>query len=126
MTLSLSYSLSQLRTINPAETDNLEEDDNEQWDATGGEVVHQLEDPHAALSDHRQAEKEVHQNDKGREELSTRPEETRPLVDDARHKWLHRAELTVNAQHEEHDEEEHGPDVGRRQTGHRLGVDDEG
>ena len=49
----------------------------------------------------------------------------RPVVHDAGDQGLHVAELAVDAEHEQHDEEDGGPDHGAGQGEHQVGVGEE-
>lgn len=68
----------------------------------------------------------MNRNNEQGEETSTRTKELWPLIHQPGDERLDRAELRVDAQHQQHDEEEDRPQIGNRQLGNRLGVDDEG
>ena len=94
----------------PADGDCLEKDAPKQRHAAGRVEVHQLEHIDTVPGDHGQAQDE-HEHGHGQGELlAVRLQGLRPVVHQSCHQRLHSTELRVNAQGEQHDEEEKGPE----------------
>lgn len=91
-----------VHTITPGYGDALKEDQEEQTHSTGGVVVKQLEDVDPTLCDVRQADDVGDQADNSNEELSSASESPGKLIHQSSDEALHRAELAVNPQHQQH------------------------
>ena len=104
----------------------MEEGAPEQTHAAGAVKVHQLEDVHPAVGDVGQAQQE-HKHAHHHGELEpARPEITRPVVHQPADERLHDAELRIEAQQQQHGEEQHAPEDRRVQLQDHLGEDQEG
>ena len=103
----------------------MEEDTPQQRHATGRVEVHQLEHIDTVPGDHGQAQDE-HEHGHGEGELlPVRLEDVRPVVHETSHQRLHTTELRVDAQGEQHDEEEEGPERRGSDGQHHLRVHEE-
>ena len=114
------------RPEHPADGDGLEEDAPQQRHAAGRVEVHQLEDVDAVPGDHGQPQQEHEHRHAQGELLPVRLQGLGPVVHQPGHEALHAAELGVDAEGEQHDEEEEGPERGGRHGEHHLGVHQEG
>lgn len=74
------------------------------------------------LGDDEKPEQEADDGDAKREVHLATAEEVGELVHQPRHHRLKHGKLTVQAQREEHEEEENGPELRDRQQGHRFRV----
>ena len=131
-----------IRSEHPADGHSLEEDAPEQRESTGRVEVHQLENVHAAVGDHGKAEQEHEEDERHRELAAVGLQLLRPVVHQTRHlstqflckaretlhsyQWLHAGELSVEAEVEQHGEEEDRPKRRRGDGENNFRVDEEG
>lgn len=98
-----------LDAVAPRDRDALEEDEEEQTEPTDCVRVEDLEHVHAALGDARHAHEVADDADDGDEELLAFAEQNRPLVDHGSDETFHRAELRVETDEQQHEEEQTSP-----------------
>lgn len=96
-------------TIDPGDGNDFEEYQIQQCKTGGSKVVEYLEPVHAALYDEHQADEIRDCTDSENEHFFARSQMTRPLVDDGGEEALHRTELTVQTEHDDHQEEQTRP-----------------
>lgn len=107
----------------PGDGNALEEDEEQQAEAGHGVRVEDLEDVHAALRDARDADQVRDDADDRDEDLLAPAEQVGPLVHHGRDEAFHGAELAVQPDEQQHDEEQARPErrAGQLQHGGRVG-----
>jgi len=110
----------------PTDGDSLEEDTPQQGQTTRSVEVHELEHVDTALCDHRQPEQAHEHSHPQGELLPVRSQELRPVVHQACHEGLHTGELGVQAQVQQHYEEQEGPERRRSNGKNNLRINQEG
>ena len=110
----------------PADGHGLEENAPDKGEATGGVEVHQLEHIDPSPGDHGESQ-QAHEDGHGQGELlPVGPQLVGPVVHQAGHERLRARELAVDAQRQQHHEEESGPEGRGREGEHNLRIDEEG
>ena len=114
----------------PRHGDALEEQQPEQRPTAGGVRVEQLEHVQAALGHRRQPDQvrdDAHDRDEDLAAVFATADQMRILVDERREEALHGAELRVDAEEDDHEEEHARPDgrAGQLQNARRIGEEEE-
>ena len=109
----------------PTDGHGLPKDDPHEWQSGCRIKVHQLEEINAAFGAHRQAQSE-HEDAHADSELPPVLEQgSWPVVHDAGDESLNVAELGVDAEHQQHDEEYDGPNDRAGKFEHQVGIREE-
>lgn len=107
-----------LDAVAPRDGDALEEDEEEKAEAGDGVRIQDLEHEHSALGDTSQADEVANYANNGDENFLAAAEKLRPLVDHRGDEALHRAELRVETNQQQHEEEQASPKWRSRQLEH--------
>ena len=110
--------------VAPHDGDHLHDGDDQDGNA-GAVGVHEVEDVLAALGDAGQPQEEACQAEEGGDQALAAPQGGQGVQDTAEDS-LHEGELGVEAQQEQHQEEDEAPELRTGQVGERLGVGHEG
>lgn len=107
-----------LDAVAPRDGYTLEEDEEEETESGHGVRVQNLEHEHSALGDASQADEVTNYANNGDEKFLAAAEELRPLVDHGGDEALHGAELRVETNQQQHEEEQASPKRRSRQLEH--------